>query len=72
MTSEQKITHYRSFLLRLWQEEKMDGIATWRGEVESIQTGRTQQFAGLESLFDFIRAETGGEEAAGVAASKGR
>ena len=57
MPTEQKTSRYRSFLLRLWQEEDMDGTATWRGEAESIQTGRQWQFAGLESIIAFFRTQ---------------
>ena len=63
MTTNQKITRYLSFLVRLWQEGDMDTSTTWRGEVESIQTGQKWQFADLESMFVFLRAKIAEEQA---------
>lgn len=55
MTTEQKITQYRSFLLRLWQEEKAGGPAAWRGEIESIQTGQKWQIDSLTTMFELLQ-----------------
>ncbi len=63
MTTNQKNSRYFSFLVRLWQEDEVETSATWRGEIESIQTGQRWQFADLESLFDFMRARIAGESA---------
>ena len=41
----------------------MDTSTTWRGEVESIQTGQKWQFADLESMFVFLRAKIAEEQA---------
>ena len=58
MATKQKDSRYRSFLLRLWQEEEAETPATWHGEVESIQTGRKWEFDCLESILDFLRTQT--------------
>lgn len=56
MATEQKITRYKSFLLRLWQEGEVEISTTWRGEVESIQTGQKWQFDSLPTMFELLQA----------------
>jgi hypothetical protein len=57
MATKQKDSRYRSFLLRLWQEGEAETSATWRGEVESIQTGRKWQFDSLELIISYLRTQ---------------
>lgn len=54
MPTEQKISQYRSFLLRVWQEGEAETSTTWRGEVESIQTGQKWQFDSLTTMFELL------------------
>jgi hypothetical protein len=49
---------YRSLLLRLWREE---GCTAWRFQVQDIATGQQQQFASMESLFDFLQQQADAE-----------
>lgn len=63
MTTEQKITQYKSFLLRLWQEEQAESLAGWQGEVESIQTGQKWSFVDLVTMADFLQAQIVGKPA---------
>jgi hypothetical protein len=51
--------HYRSYLLRLWREAPG---APWRCQVSCVGTGREQRFAGLVEMFEFLVADTAGEE----------
>lgn len=46
---------YQAYLIRLWQAGS-DG--TWRVSLQSAQTGGKLQFAGLESLFAYLQAQT--------------
>jgi hypothetical protein len=55
-TTEQQC--YLAYMLRLWQI-KNDGEAIWRSSLESPHTGERLSFAGLEELFDFLRAQAG-------------
>jgi hypothetical protein len=43
--------HYRSYLLRIWQEPDGGG---WRGSLRSVQDDRTFHFASLEMLAMFL------------------
>lgn len=45
---------YRSFMVRLWQEPATSE-ALWRGEVESIQSGRVVTVSSLEEVLCLIR-----------------
>ena len=53
-------TRYASFIVRVWPD--LAGAATggeesvWMGELESIQSGHTRQFHGLESLLPLLAA----------------
>lgn len=56
---------YASFIVRMWREPASD-IATeqapvWMGELESIQTGRTWQFLGLERLLPLLAGHLAGD-----------
>jgi hypothetical protein len=53
---------YLSYLLRLWQAGSAGG-KVWRASLESVQSGERLAFAGLEALFEYLRAETGVEAA---------
>jgi len=50
---------YTSFMVRLWRdlsgEQKDDPV--WMGEIESVQTGRTWQFQGVEFLFALLEQQ---------------
>jgi hypothetical protein len=48
---------YISYLLRLWQI-KSEGELVWQGSLEHPRTRERRGFTSLESLFDFIRAQT--------------
>ncbi len=47
---------YLSYLLRLWQADGAEPV--WRASLESVGTGSRHGFPTLESLFDFLEAET--------------
>ena len=49
---------YLSYLLRLWCVEGDKG-RVWRASLQSTQTRQSVGFAGLEALFEYLRAETG-------------
>ena len=44
---------YRSFLVQLWHEPAAPG--SWRGEVESIQSGQTVSAESLDTMLEIIR-----------------
>jgi hypothetical protein len=46
---------YRSYLVRLWQEQPH---TEWRGSIQSVQTGATVRFGALEQLLAFLVAQT--------------
>ena len=46
---------YRSYLLRLWCEDRAE---TWRAMLASADSDARYTFANLESLFAFLRQET--------------
>ena len=49
---------YLSYLLRLW--ETSDGEKQiWRASLESPGSGQRRGFASLQSLIDFLEAQTG-------------
>jgi hypothetical protein len=53
---------YRSYLLRLWREERQ-GVQVWRASLQSVQTGERLAFASLEALCDFLKQETRTDQA---------
>ena len=56
---------YRSFLVRLWCELRLDSpeaAAAWQSEVEQIQSGQRWTFGDLDELLNFLRLQA--EEAA--------
>jgi hypothetical protein len=48
---------YRAYLLRLWLAEGDDGHRIWRAALEEARTGERKGFAGLESLFAFLKEQ---------------
>lgn len=52
---------YASFMVRLWREAAGEAnneeAPVWKGEIESIQTGCTWQFQGLEPLLPLLAAQ---------------
>jgi hypothetical protein len=54
-------TDYCSYMLRLWRD---GAAAPWRASLETPGRAATQMFPDLEALFDFLRAQTGGDQAA--------
>ena len=65
----QEEPHYRSYLLRLWRasadaEPRPAGEkVAWRASLESVHTGERRNFASLDELFDFLREQTGAQQA---------
>lgn len=49
---------YCAYLVRFWQDNPNDD---WRASAQSVQSGETVRFAGLEQLFAFLRAQTAGQ-----------
>lgn len=60
MPNRREWPHYRSFLLRFWQErgQGVDSSRMWRFSVEDPHTGEQRAFAGLERLVAFLQAQT--------------
>ena len=56
MAQEQR--RYFSYLLRLWQVDGA-GASDWRASLEDPHTGERRGFANLESLFAFLKEQTG-------------
>ena len=50
----------QAYLLRLWQAGSA-GKAVWRASLTSVRTGDRCGFADLESLFVFLKAQTGSD-----------
>jgi hypothetical protein len=48
---------YRSYLLRLWCVQGDKG-RVWRASLQSTRTRQQVGFAGLEVLFEYLRAQT--------------
>lgn len=52
---------YASFMVRMWCNSApaagLEREPVWMGEMESIQTGRTWQFQGLESLLALLATQ---------------
>lgn len=55
---------YASFILPLWRDPAAvvadEQAPAWKGELESIQTGRAWQFQGLERLLPLLAAQLAG------------
>jgi hypothetical protein len=47
---------YRSYLVRFWQSNAQ---GDWRATAQCVQTGDTNLFRDMESLFTFLRADFG-------------
>ncbi len=58
---------YRSFLVRLWREPSAAG--TWRGEVESIQSGQIVLVETLDDVLELIRQAVGTSQPPALPAS---
>jgi len=50
---------YRSYLLRLWREDR-DGETAWRASLESPETPERIYFASLDELVSYLRERTAG------------
>ena len=48
---------YRSYLLRLWRVDELEG--GWQASLESARTGVRRGFADLEALLAYLRQATG-------------
>ena len=52
---------YASFMVRMWRNSvaaaELEQEPGWMGELESIQTGRTWQFNGLEPLLALLATQ---------------
>ena len=59
MTLGDRPPHYRSFLLRCWEERSpsLNDLAIWRFSLEDSRTGRRHGFAKLEALVTFLQQE---------------
>jgi hypothetical protein len=70
-------TSYRSYLLRLWQDDNGQE-PIWRASLQSSLTGERQAFPSLDHLFAFLRRRadpvrvTGDEGKAEGDATRGR
>jgi hypothetical protein len=52
------MTHYNSFLLRVWRNVGEDG-PQWAGRLEHLQRGESVPVSSLEELVEHIRARAG-------------
>lgn len=55
---------YSSYFVRLWCESgagRSGETDHWRGEIESVQTGESWQFAKLEALLEILASNGTGE-----------
>lgn len=54
---------YASFMIRLWrapaEQDARGEEPGWMGEIESVQTGRTWQFRGVEALPELLAEQLG-------------
>jgi len=50
---------YQAYLLRLWQVHNGEEDH-WHASLQDARTGERHGFAGLEALFEFLRAKTEG------------
>jgi hypothetical protein len=50
-------SHYRSFLLRLWQATEKDALG-WRASLENVETGEKHGFTSLEELWAYLNQIT--------------
>ena len=50
---------YRAYLVRLWQDGPDH---PWHASVQSVPSGEVIRFACLETLFDYLEAQTKAEE----------
>jgi len=55
---DRKRGHTMSYLLRLWQAGSERGTV-WRASLQCPRTGQRTGFPSLESLFNFLRQQTG-------------
>jgi hypothetical protein len=61
-THKDEEPEYRSYLLRLWCVEGDKG-RVWRASLQSTQTRQQVGFADLETLFEYLRAQTSAKAA---------
>lgn len=55
LSIEEPPTYY-SYLLRLWQEDRL--CPNWRMSIENVHTGERRGFASFGDLLDFLQQET--------------
>jgi hypothetical protein len=60
MSTEEQVTDYLAYLLRLWRM-RGEGSAGWRASLASPGDGEQHGFASLDELFLFLRRRTGTE-----------
>lgn len=53
--------HYRSYLVRFWQNNE---AGRWRAAAQCVQTGSTLLFGDVAGLLAFFQTEHGGQAAA--------
>lgn len=51
-----RLSHSRSFTVRVWQEDLGEGRSEWRGSVELLGTGKKHYFRGLSNVSEIIAA----------------
>ena len=49
-------SHYRSYLLRIWQVREDHEI--WRASLERVGSDERRNFASLQALFDYLEITT--------------
>lgn len=61
-------TMYASFLVRIWQDAEtaaiIPSVATWRVEIEHIQSGQQRLFDTLEQALNFLYCQVNPADAA--------
>jgi hypothetical protein len=53
-TTNQTPHHYRSYLVRFWQSS---AEGEWHASAQCVQTGKTELFGDVASLFSFLQDE---------------
>lgn len=56
MDQSQRVPHYHSFILRLWQEGgvAVDGSTTWRVSLEDPHSAERVGFKNLDEFFQYL------------------
>lgn len=58
MMDEKERSTYQSYLLRLWRDSPQ---SSWQASLQSTETEKVYQFAGVEQMWAFLMAHLGGE-----------